>query len=101
MSDLTQKAKDYCLTIWSRKIRLAVAILTAAILFAISFHYLYSGINKRFLMFTAISLLTGALLACPRPECRYVRFLLVLFYLILVPYKIYQRMEQSRTLVRS
>lgn len=94
MSDLTQKAKDYCLTIWSRKIRLAVAILTAAILFAISFHYLYSGINKRFLMFTAISLLTGALLACPRPECRYVRFLLVLFYLILVPYKIYQRMEQ-------
>ena len=94
MSDLAQKVKDYCLTIWSKKARLVLAVLAAAILFAISFHYLYSGMNKRFLMFTAISLLTGALLVCPGPKRRYVRLLLVLLYLILVPYKIYQRVEQ-------
>lgn len=76
-----------------RKIRIFCALLVSAGLCLVSFHYLYHGINKRFLIFVALCLLTGVFLACPRPKNRYVSMLITLLYLIFVPGRIFQRIE--------
>lgn len=76
-----------------RKVRLAIAVLVATCLFVISTHYLYSGINKRLLVYTVLSLGVGVFLACPRLKKWYLSCLCVIGYLCFVPRKMFQRME--------
>lgn len=93
MNLLQQKTKAYVREIWSRKVRLAVSALVSIGLFAASCHYLYSGFDKRFLVYTLLCLLTGGLLVCPRPRSPWLCIPLAMLYLLLVPRRMFQRME--------
>lgn len=63
------------------------------VLFILCYHYLYDGINKRFLVYTLLSFLTGALFVIPRPRNWYVAIPAVGLYLLFVPYRMFQRIE--------
>lgn len=88
-----KEAKEYIKEIWRRKVRLVLAVITAIVLFALSSHYLFDGINKRFCLYTILSLLTGALLVCPRPKRWYLALTFVIIYLARVPQKMFERIE--------
>lgn len=85
--------KEYVGKIWQRKVRLILAVIVFIALFGLSFHYLYDGINKRFIIFSMLSFLTGALIVCPRVEKWYLSAPLILLYLVMVPQKLFQRIE--------
>ena len=93
METFQQKLIAYAEEIRNRKIRLILSIFVSLILFIVSCHYLYDGINKRFLVYTLLSLLTGGLLVCPRPQLPKFCVPLLLLYLLLIPRKMFQRME--------
>ncbi len=93
MSIMVQRIKGYAGEIWSRKVRLVAAVLVSCILFAASSYYLYDGINKKFCIYTLLCLLTGAFLVLPRVKKWYCSLLLILMYLMVVPTKIFERME--------
>lgn len=93
MSTLLQKANEYKKKILSRKIRLSLSVLFAFGLFAVSCRYLYDGINKRFVIYAVLCVLTALFFACPTPESGKIRALFLLLYIIVVPYKIFQRIE--------
>lgn len=93
MKNIQQKAKSYIRELQSRKVRLLLSLFVSLTLFLISWHYLYSGFNKRLLLFTLLSALTGMLIVCPRPRSPRICVPLVLLYLLLVPRKLFQRME--------
>lgn len=93
MTVLLQAVENYGRRIWGRKGRLFLAVISSAILLAGSFRYLYNGVNKLFWVFILFSLLAGALLVCPKPEKWYLTLPLAALYVILVPQKIFQRME--------
>jgi len=73
------------------KAKLLWALLVAILLWGISFHYLYSGLNKRLILFTGICLLIGYLFAFPIPEK--LKIPATVLYLLYVPYKTFTRME--------
>lgn len=85
--------QNYAEKIMRRKKWFLPAILISVILFSISTYYLYSGINKRFILYSLLSLGTGVLLVCPRVENIYVSFLSIILYLVTVPSRIFRRME--------
>ena len=88
-----EMAKDYLKQAAERKIRLVVAVLVSAALFAVSSAYLYEGFNKRLIIYTLLSLGTGALIVLPRLKRWYVSCPVVLLYVLLVPQKLFQRIE--------
>ena len=79
--------------IWSRKGRLVAGVTISLALYLISGYYLFEGLNKRFLLYTALSLMTGGFLVCPRLKRMLPAALLVLLYVVFVPVKIFQRIE--------
>ena len=85
--------KEYLCGIIQRKVRLVLAIAVTVSLFALSVHYLFDGINKRFFLYTLLSLLTGVLLVCPRLMKWYLMLPFILLYLIWVPGKMFDRVE--------
>lgn len=88
-----EMAKDYLKQAGERKIRLVVAVLVSAALFAVSSVYLYEGFNKRLIIYTLLSLGTGALIVLPRLKRWYVSCPVVLLYVLMVPQKLFQRIE--------
>lgn len=90
---MLRRAEEYIEKLKGRKIRVICAVLASLGLFLVSFHYLYHGMNKRFLIFTALCLLTGVFLACPRLEDRRLCMLAAVLYLIFVPGRIFLRIE--------
>ena len=93
METFQQKSSAYIREILDRKVRLILSVLISLFLFIVSSHYLYDGISKRFLIYTLLCLLTGALIVCPRPRHPGFCVPLVFFYLLLIPRKMFQRME--------
>lgn len=85
--------KKYIRKIKDRKICIIFAVLVSAVLILLSSHYLFSGINKRFFLYMALSLLTGVLLVLPRLERWYLAVPIVVLYVCFVPQKLFQRME--------
>lgn len=90
---LLLEAENYIREIRRRKIRLLLAAAAALFLFIPSCIYLYDGINKRFLLYTFLCLGVGVFIVCPRPQKKSWSFFFVLLYLLLIPLKIFQRME--------
>lgn len=90
---IQRNIKEFGMKIWKRKIRLLIAVLVFMTLFSCSMYYLYDGINKRFMMFTMISLLTGFLVVCPRLEKWYLSFPMIVLYFVIIPRKMFQRIE--------
>ncbi len=88
-----EMAKDYLKQAGERKIRLVVAVLVSAALFAVSSVYLYEGFNKRLIIYTLLSLGTGALIVLPRLKSGMFPALVVLLYVLMVPQKLFQRIE--------
>ncbi|MCD8131653.1 MAG: LTA synthase family protein [Lachnospiraceae bacterium] len=94
MNSLIQRVKVLGKEILSHRVRLAVGLLAAAALFVISFHFLYEGeINKRFLVFTALCLAVGFFIICPRPKDWRLALPVVIAYLVLVPRRMFERIE--------
>lgn len=93
MNTLLLKLKTYGMEIWSKKGRLVLSLLVFISLFTISCYYLFEGINKRFILFTLLSFLTGAFLVIPRLKKWYWALPVVLVYLAVIPRKIFQRIE--------
>ncbi|MCM1539690.1 MAG: LTA synthase family protein [Blautia sp.] len=93
MHAILQGIKVYGEDIWKRKGRLALALVVFAGLYAASFHYLYDGLNKRFLIFSFLCLAISALIVCPRPKNLYLALPAVLVYLLVIPEKMFQRIE--------
>lgn len=91
--NVLKEAQEYIKEIWHRKVRLVLAVVTAVVLLVLSSHYLFDGINKRFLIYTTLSVLTGGFLVCPRLKRWYLALPFVLIYLLWVPQKIFQRIE--------
>lgn len=83
----------YIEKIWSRKVRLVIGGGISLFLFLISWHYLFEGINKRFFVFTALSLLTGVFFVLPKMENLYLSIGAVFCYLMVVPARIFWRIE--------
>lgn len=77
----------------SDKIRIFIGICISCLLFAISWNYLYSGINKRLLLFAFLAFATGFFIAFPMPYARYLSVPISLLYLLYVPKKMFERIE--------
>lgn len=93
MSAILQEVKAYYEELRQRKGRLALALLVFLGLFMVSIRYSYNGINRHFLNFTFLCLITGALLVCPRLKKWYLTWPTILLYIILIPQKMFQRIE--------
>ncbi len=76
-----------------RKIRVIVAGVIFLVLFLLSCKYLYTGINKRFILFSGLCFATAFFMVCPRLKKWYLSAGALGIYLILVPLKIFQRIE--------
>lgn len=85
--------REYLAEIWSRKVRLAIGVGISFFLFLISWRFLFEGINKRFFVFTALSLLTGVFFVLPRIKNFYLVFGAVVCYLMFVPARVCWRIE--------
>lgn len=85
--------KQIFAVVWHRKERFVAGVTISLALFLISGYYLFEGFNKRFLLYTAFSLVTGGLLVCPRLKRVFPAALLVLLYVVFVPVKLFQRIE--------
>lgn len=93
MTSLRIGLQEYIETICSRKKRLLLATLISVILFGISCHYLYDGVNKRLLIYTFLCFGIGAFIICPRLKKWYFYSLVLLLYILIVPLKLFQRIE--------
>lgn len=88
-----QEMKAYLTAALSKKRRIGVGCLVSVILFVLSSHYLFDGFNKRFIIYSVLCLLTGALLILPRLKRWYLALAAVAAYLIFVPRKMFVRIE--------
>ena len=77
----------------SHKWKLVMGITVSIVLYVISTHYLFEGINKGFIVYSALCLMTGAFFFLPKLKKWYFVFPLVILYLFLVPLKMFQRIE--------
>lgn len=93
MNVLSQGLADYWKKTWSRKVRLVLAAAVAVGLFAVSSYYLYDGVNKRLVVYTLLCMGTGAFIVLPRLERWYLICPIILLYLVLVPKRLFERME--------
>lgn len=93
MNTMLQKIKEYGLKIWQKKFRLALAAIVFLVLFLFSCKYLYTGINKRFILFSGLCFATALFMILPRLKKWYWSATALGIYLIVVPLKIFQRME--------
>lgn len=90
---IMQEMRAYLTAILSKKRRIVAGCLVSVILFILSCHYLYDGFNKRFIIYSALCLLTGAFLILPRLKRWYLALPAVAAYLIFVPSKMFIRIE--------
>jgi len=97
MEQAKKKALDYIGRIMRRKRTIVFGAVTFMILFSLSIYYMYDGLNKKFVIYTALSLITGLLIALPRIQNWVVNFIMLALYLSLVPGKIFDRMELPLT----
>lgn len=88
-----QDLNAYLTAICSKKRRIVVGSLVTVILFFLSSHYLFEGFNKRFLIYSALCLLTGVFIILPKVKRWYLVMPMAGAYLIFVPRKIFQRIE--------
>lgn len=88
-----QEMRAYLADALSKKWRIIVGCLVSVILFVLSCHYLFEGFNKRFFVYSALCLLTGAFLILPRLKRWYLAFSVVAVYLIFVPRKMFIHIE--------
>lgn len=93
MNSMQQKIKAYVLQIWQKKFRLILAAVVFLVLFLLSCKFLYTGINKRFILFSGLSFATALFMMLPRLKKWYFSALALGIYLVVVPLKIFQRME--------
>lgn len=91
--NMIKEIKEYGMQLWRQKIRLVLGGVIFLILFLLSCKYMYTGINKRFILFSALSLATALLVVCPKIKKWFVSVPLLVVYLLLVPVKLFQRME--------
>lgn len=84
----------YVKEIWNRKIRLVIAAVVFAVLSVMSFTYLYSGgIDKKIILALGLCFVTAACIVAPRIKNSYVTLGLTILYLIIVPKKMFERIE--------
>lgn len=93
VQNLLQPVKDYVREALSHKWRLAFGILVSTVLFVISTIYLFERIDKRFIIYSALCLMTGAFFFFPRLKKWYFVLPMAILYLIIVPLKIFHRIE--------
>lgn len=93
MENVLRVGKEYIGQIRDRKVRLILAVMVSVVLILLSSHYLFTEINKRFFLYTALSLLTGVLFVLPRLKRWYLAVLPVVLYVCFIPQKLFQRME--------
>jgi len=91
--NIIKEIKEYGMQIWRQKIRLVLGGVIFLILFLLSCKYMYTGINKRFILFSGLSLATALLVICPKIKKWCVSVPLLVIYLLIVPVKIFQRIE--------
>jgi len=75
------------------KYRTILAGVVFLVLFLLSCKYLYTGINKRFILFSGLCFATALFMILPRLKKWYLSALALGVYLLVVPLKIFQRME--------
>lgn len=92
-SQLRITAYTYLKEILRRKWQLVFGAIVTVILFILSTHYLFEGFNKRFLVYTALCLMTGVFIILPRLKRWYLVLPVVLLYLVFVPKRIFFRIE--------
>lgn len=85
--------KAYVKEVLSHKWKLAIGIMVSMVLFGVSTYYLFEGINKRFIIYSVLCLMTGAFLVFPKLKKWYLAFPVLMIYLITVPGKLFERME--------
>lgn len=85
--------KAYGQSILHRKLRIILGAAVSLALFLLSSHYLFDGFHKRFIIYSALSLLTGAFIILPRFKRWYLSIPVVLLYLAYVPQKMFERIE--------
>ncbi len=85
--------KQYWKELWNRKGHILAGALTALVLFLISGHYLFSGFNKRFIVYTALSFCTGLFFVLPKVKSKFISFLFVILYLVVIPLRVFWRIE--------
>ena len=93
LEDVLKVGKEYIRQTRDRKVRLILAVIVSAVLILLSSHYLFTGINKSFFLYIALSLLTGVLLVLPRPKRWYLAVPPVVLYICIIPQKLFQRLE--------
>ena len=97
MVDRQQKiclaAKNYINEILERKVFLLSGVVISLILFLLSSHYLFQAFNKRFFIYTSLCLLTGIIVILPRLKKWYLSLPLIFLYLLIVPRRLFFRME--------
>lgn len=84
---------EYCNKLKNRKKYILTAAVMTIALFVLSSCFLYTGINKRFVLYTFLCIGCGLFIALPRVEKWYFNSVLLVGYLLVVPKKIFERIE--------
>lgn len=90
---LKDYSREYFAQMRQRKIQIAMASVISLVLFAISFYYLAGGGVKRIILFTALCVLTGVLIAFPMPFPKYLSVPACIGYLLVIPPMMFRRIE--------
>lgn len=84
---------DYLKSVKESKIRLIIGVLTTVILYVVSSILLFSGINKNFIIYSGLCVLVGCFIVFPKMKAWYVNAAMLIVYLLIVPKKMFERIE--------
>lgn len=92
---------DYFNHMKEHKVRIVIAAVTTIVLYVVSSIFLFSGINKNFIMYSGLCIVIGGLIAFPRIKAWYVNAFMLVVYLLVVPKKLFERIElPTHTMIR-
>lgn len=93
MEQIQNRTQEILHEIWKKKARLFTATLIFVILLFLSFHYLYNGFNKRFIMIVLLVSGTAFFTVFPKPQKPITGYFMAALYLLFIPRKMFQRIE--------
>ena len=93
MSKIKEIIADYIADIKKHPIRLTIGILVAIALYVMSTIFLFSGFNKTFIIYSFLCIAIGCFISLPRIKVWYFNAVLILIYLLIIPKKMFERIE--------
>ena len=88
---------NYLEDLLMNKGKILAGAMVFVILYVITLHYMFDGINKKFIIYSVLCLFSGIFVAIPRIRSWIFNLVLLVLYLLYVPGKMFQRIEAPLT----